>query len=147
MFRITTCCLERQGALRYATRQKYSADVVKTPTLQLNSALGLLHQKSEEIAELKMHISDGEDERRALLGRIALLEADNKVVQRERMSPSGPAIESQDNGTAALQASLDESKSREMTPKRMLRASKIFTHKPHPTLTDYGRKTQTCALG
>lgn len=90
------------------TRQKYSADVVKTPTLQLNSALGLLHQKSEEIADLKMRISDGEDERRALLDRIALLEAESKVVQREQLSSSEPAIESQAAEAAALQASMDE---------------------------------------
>lgn len=90
------------------TRQKYSADVVKTPTLQLNSALGLLHQKSEEIADLKMRISDGEDERRALLDRIALLEAESKVVQREQLSSSKPAIESQAAEAAALQASMDE---------------------------------------
>lgn len=91
-----------------STRQKYSADVVKTPTLQLNSALGLLHQKSEEIADLKMRISDGEDERRALLDRIALLEAESKVVQREQLSSSEPAIESQAAEAAALQASMDE---------------------------------------
>lgn len=90
------------------TRQKYSVDVVKTPTLQLNSALGLLHQKSEEIADLKMRISDGEDERRALLDRIALLEAESKVVQREQLSSSEPAIESQAAEAAALQASMDE---------------------------------------
>lgn len=90
------------------TRQKYSADVVKTPTLQLNSALGLLHQKSEEIADLKMRISDGEDERRALLDRIALLEAESKVVQREQLSSSEPAIESAAAEAAALQASMDE---------------------------------------
>lgn len=90
------------------TRQKYSADVVKTPTLQLNSALGLLHQKSEEIADLKMRISDGEDERRALLDRIALLEAESKVVQREQLSSSEPAFESTAAEAAALQASMDE---------------------------------------
>ncbi|THG98956.1 hypothetical protein EW145_g7343 [Phellinidium pouzarii] len=57
-------------------------NVVETPVRQLNSALGLLNRKSEEIASLKALHAEVEKERLVQQERIAGLEAENAVLKK-----------------------------------------------------------------
>ncbi|KAI5120075.1 hypothetical protein M0805_002636 [Coniferiporia weirii] len=72
---------------------KLDVDVVETPMRQLNSALGLLNRKSEEITALKALNTEGEKERLAQSARIAALEGENAALSKfleSRPQPDAP---------------------------------------------------------
>ena len=87
---------------------------MKTPSRQLNDALGLLNAKSEEIEALKTQLAESERRRHVQDEEIANLKADNAVFQRSHLDKDELAaiVDPEDSRTGAsseeLEAALKE---------------------------------------
>ncbi|KLO18284.1 hypothetical protein SCHPADRAFT_886363 [Schizopora paradoxa] len=76
--------MERPHTPQQSHLSKQRRQIINSPTRQLDSALGLLNQKSEEIHDLKGRISDGEEQRQIQTARIVHLEAENAQLAHEQ---------------------------------------------------------------